>query len=90
MSIDLELVRQAGILTGIGMGTAFGLLLVLTIFTWVTGTIALKASDMKHANAVPTSAALDEQRRAKAIAAVIAVTAVLTRPAQSEDVSKNN
>ena len=87
MRFDFDLIREAGILTGLGMGTAFGLLLLLMIFTWVMGTVIVKMQNIRHENAVPTSAELDEDRRAKAIAAVVAVTAVLTRPPQTDDSS---
>ncbi len=85
MRFDFDLIREAGILTGLGMGTAFGLLLLLMIFTWIMGAVTVKLQDIRHNNAVPTSAELDEDRRAKATAAVVAVTAVLTRPRQSDD-----
>ena len=85
MRFDFDLIREAGVLTGLGMGTAFGLLLLLMIFTWVMGSVTVKLQDIRHDNAVPTSAELDEDRRAKATAAVVAVTAVLTRLRQSDD-----
>lgn len=85
MLIDWDLVREAGVLTGIGMGTAFGLLVTLILFTWGTGAITVKLRNIRHEDAVPTSAELDEERRAKAMAAVIAVTTVLTRPSQPSD-----
>ena len=71
--------EQAAILTGIGIGTAFGLL-VLLIFTIYLIAFIFRRFPEATDTTEDTLAAEDDQFRDKALAAAIAVSALLGKP----------
>ena len=75
--IDPEIVEEAAILTGIGIGTAFGLLVLLMVVVAVvrlsSGYVLERASTRAAAKAVQEEA----ESRNRAQAAVGAVTAIM-------------
>jgi sodium pump decarboxylase gamma subunit len=83
MNFDYDLIRQGLTLTAIGMGAAFGLLLLLMAVIQVTGLAtgyqSRRASMKVEAAAARTAA----ESRDKALAAVIAVSALLERDGDS-------
>ena len=78
-TIDSELAEQAAILTGIGIGTAFGLLVLLIVAIYLIGLIFRRFPETSDATE-DTLAAEDDQFRDKALAAAIAVAALLRKP----------
>lgn len=77
---DIQLIQDAGVLTGIGIVTAFGLLVLLMITTSLTGQLTTRVFDRTYREHVPTSEELERERRDKALAAIAAVTAVIENP----------
>ncbi len=75
MTFDQELIRQGLTLTAIGIGTAFGLLIVLMVLIyamgWVTGIPERRASKARLA-----AEAAAAESRDRALAAVAAVAAL--------------
>ena len=78
-TIDPELVEQAAILTGIGIGTAFGLLVFLIITIYIIAFIFRRFPEATDTTE-DTLAVEDDQFRDKALAAAIAVSALLGKP----------
>ena len=83
MTFDQDLIRQGLTLTAIGIGTAFGLLIVMMIFIylmgWVTSIPARRAAKAR----IAAEAAAAESRD-RALAAVAAVTALSRSAALAE------
>ena len=77
--IDQELLQEAAILTGIGMGTAFLLLVALSLIVMIIGRLSVRFV----ATAASQSTAGDEESAArdKALAAVVAVAALTSAAA---------
>jgi Na+-transporting methylmalonyl-CoA/oxaloacetate decarboxylase gamma subunit len=80
LAFDFQLIEEAAILTGIGMATAFGLLVILMVSTSLTAQITVRVFERRFRERVPTSEELERERRDKALAAVIAVSAILEDP----------
>ena len=83
-TIDSELAEKAAILTGIGIGTAFGLLVLLIITIYLIG-LFFRFFPEATDTAEDALAAEDDQFRDKALAAAIAVTALLGKPERTSD-----
>ncbi len=64
-------------LTGIGVGTAFGLLVLLTIIISLIGWLSTHYLDRAERVATERASKLEAEARDKALAAVVAVTALL-------------
>ena len=83
MNFDYDLIRQGLILTAIGMGAAFGLLILLMVLIQImgltTGYLTRRASMRLEAAAARAAV----ETRDKALAAVIAVSALLGRDGDS-------
>lgn len=79
MRFDFELIERAAILTGIGMGTAFSLLLLLMIVTALTGWGVRRFENRGLKVVAPPVPFVDTGQREKALAAVVAVAALLSR-----------
>ena len=73
--ITPEIAEEAAILTGIGMGTAFGLLLLLVAVTVVVRIVSEYISKRGAGDAVSAEA----DARERALAAVVGVTAFLAQ-----------
>ena len=82
--IDPELAEQAAILTGIGIGTAFGLLVLLIITIYFIGWIFRRFPEASDTIA-DALVAEDDQYRDKALAAAIAVAALLGKPERASN-----
>ena len=83
MNFDYDLIRQGLTLTAIGMGAAFGLLLLLMAIVQVTG-LAIGYQSRRASMRVEAAAALAAaESRDKALAAVIAVSVLLERDGDS-------
>ena len=77
--IDQQLFQDAAILTGIGMGTAFVLLVVLVVVIVSVGRVSAAWGRRFRNETEPGSAASSDDEalaRDKALAAVVAVTAL--------------
>ena len=77
--IDQELLKEAAILTGIGMGTAFLLLVALSLIVTVIGRLSVRF--IVAAESRPTTGGEESVARDKALAAVVAVTALTSAAA---------
>jgi Na+-transporting methylmalonyl-CoA/oxaloacetate decarboxylase gamma subunit len=76
MYFDFELIERAAILTGIGMGTSFVLLILLMVTTALTAAIAKRWIVSPVRLPPPPAPRVDpEEERARALAAAIAVGA---------------
>ena len=75
--IDQAVVEQGAKLTAIGMGTAFAILLLLTLVIMVMGSLAGRVSRGAAPQAAMTSDETSLEVRDRALAAVVAVSAVL-------------
>ena len=83
MNFDFDLIRQGLTMTAIGMGAAFGLLLLLMAIVQVTG-LAIGYQSRRASTKVEAAAArVAAESRDKALAAVIAVSALLERDGDS-------
>lgn len=73
------MVDQATILTAIGAGTAFALLLLLTILIAIVGWVVLRVEGRlsRESTEPPSTETLSDSAQAKALAAVAGVTAVM-------------
>ena len=78
-NVDQDLIETAAILTGLGIGTAFGLLVVLMILIFVVRQISERILDRGSIKAAAEIAASAQEAQNKAQAAVAAVTALLSR-----------
>lgn len=72
---------DAGILTGIGIGTAFGLLVAMMIIILAIRLIVR----LLNLGAAPDSSEGDPETREKALAAVVAVTTLLADQSRSDE-----
>ncbi len=72
LSFDQALIEEGLTLTTIGVGTAFGLLLILSVAIWLSGKFF---APEKESSASPGE--LSTEGRDKALAAAIAVSALL-------------
>ena len=83
MTLDQELIRQGLTLTAIGIGTAFGLLIVMMVLIylmgWATGIPARRAAKARMA-----AEAAAAESRDRALAAVAAVAALSTSTEHAE------
>jgi len=80
--VDQELAREAGILTAIGVTTAFSLLVLLMIVVNLVRIFSSRVTDRVERRAVAQAAVAEAQSREKALAAVVAVGALLEDPEQ--------
>ena len=76
-AIDQELVEQGLRLTVIGIGTAFAVLLLLTLVIVLVGRFAGPGARKASAAETPAPAGAVDDPRDKALAAVVAVSAAL-------------
>ena len=83
MHFDYDLIRQGLILTAIGMGAAFGLLILLMVVIQVMGLTTGYLSRRASMRAEAATARAAAESRDKALAAVIAVSALLERDGDS-------
>ena len=79
-TIDQELAKEAAILTGIGMGTAFSLLVLLIIIIVLIRSFSARILGGQGVTQPPQP---DPAARDKALAAAIAVTALLASPGRT-------
>lgn len=83
--IDQAIVRDAAMLTAIGVGTAFSLLIVLTLIVTVVGRVLAAFPRLgglettSAGDAGPGAAQASGEERDKALAAAIAVTVAMER-----------
>lgn len=75
-TIDLQIAEDAAILTGIGMGTAFGLLIGLMVVILLMRALSARIV----AGIAERSAVESAEARDKALAGVVAVSALLEDP----------
>ena len=78
-NLDQQLIETAAILTGLGIGTAFGLLVVLMILILIVRQFSERVLDRSSAKAAAEIAASEQEAQNKARAAVAAVTALLSQ-----------
>ena len=83
MNLDYDLIRQGLTLTAIGMGAAFGLLLLLMALIQVMGLAIGYQSRRASMRAEAAAARAVVESRDKALAAVIAVSVLLERDGDS-------
>ena len=72
--IDQQLLKDAAILTGIGMGTAFLLLVALSLIVMVIGRLPARFTGAAESRSTPGDE--ESTARDKALAAVVAVAAL--------------
>ena len=84
MTFDQTIIEEAARLTALGMGTAFALLLAMTIIITLVGRIfrGAEVGLFRKAGAAPSEPSADAQE--KALAAVVAVSAMLGKPEDSQ------
>ena len=78
-NIDQELLQDAAILTGIGMGTSFALLVALFLIVTVIGRLSVRFTAVAESRSATGDE--DSVARDKALAAVVAVTALTSAAA---------
>ena len=78
-NLDQDLIEKAAVLTGLGIGTAFGLLVVLMILVFMVRQVSERILDRGSAKRAAEIAASAQEARNKAQAAVAAVTALLSQ-----------
>ena len=83
-NLDRDLIETAAILTGLGMGTAFGLLIVLMILVFVVRQFSERVLDRGSAKAAADIAAATQESQNKAQAAVAAVTTLLAQREETQ------
>ena len=78
-NLDQDLIETAAVLTGLGIGTAFGLLVVLMILIFFVRQVSERFLDRAGVKAAAEIAASAQESQNKAQAAVAAVTALLSQ-----------
>ena len=79
VNLDQQLIETAAMLTGLGIGTAFGLLVVLMILVFVVRQVSERVFDRSSIKATAESEAAAQEAQNKAQAAVAGVTALLSQ-----------
>ena len=83
--IDLETAKEAAILTGIGMGTAFGLLVLLMVTILLVRQFFVQIFDGLMGDAAQSASTIGADSRDKALAAAIGVTAALASQGRTQN-----
>ena len=83
--IDLETAKEAAILTGIGLGTAFGLLVFLMVTIVVVRQLFVQIFDRLVGDRSQSLATVGAGSRDKALAAAIGVTAVFSSQGRTQN-----
>ena len=83
MNFDYDLIRQGLALTAIGLGAAFGLLILLMALIQVMGRAIRYQSRRASMRVEAAAARASAESRDKALAAVIAVSVLLERDGES-------
>ena len=79
-TIEQVIAERAAILTGIGMGTAFSLLIMLIVMITVVRGFSDRVLARSAERAAVRAAQVEVEVRERALAAAIAVTALLASP----------
>ena len=83
--IDLETAKEAAILTGIGLVTAFGLLVFLMVTIVLVRQLFVQFFDRLVGDTAQSPATVGADSRDKALAAAIGVTAVLASQGRAQN-----